>query len=447
MVSCSSFEELEASVPLSQLRPSAAFARCASHLPDDVDELRGDELVASLERALTIHSKARVVLQCWVLLIMRRRVDARHEKDALYDRLQHTAVNPQEKIRYRRGAMLLCHLLIEREVAEADSLLDRYLVDFYFPWSSAVNDRDDTFYLQADVVHWVRQALDYLKHNGNKMTAAKWLELSRSSFSSTPSVAAPLVAPLLCSHRQHPLDSLSTLATTSTFVESTPPAQRTRSRDSDRDLSTPPLCSPARQETASTTRRKKRRRTAASSDRRELVTLRKAIELWAQRLRRQLLQAARLGDKEQIRQVADELQAPPLERCEDEGSADEVKCGHDSDSDGDSDSGLRRRRGPRVDHRSTSTEDSDDSSSSQQQQVNECTVCEAEPKRMEEVWNAGCRHGFCGHCMLARLSQRERRCMYCRTTITQVVDGSGKVFQHYDWTRWWKAKGHVLGSV
>ena len=31
--------------------------------------------------------------------------------------------------------------------------------------------------------------------------------------------------------------------------------------------------------------------------------------------------------------------------------------------------------------------------------------------------------------------------------ITQVVDGSGKVFQHYDWVRWWKAQGQVLVSV
>ena len=64
-----------------------------------------------LEVALSIHSKARVVLQCWVLLILRRRAGMRHEKDALYDRLQLTPVNPQEKMRYRRGAMLLCHLL------------------------------------------------------------------------------------------------------------------------------------------------------------------------------------------------------------------------------------------------------------------------------------------------------------------------------------------------
>ena len=443
-----SFEDLEASVPLSQLRPSVAFSRCTAYLPHDVDLLRGDELVRSMEVALTVHSKARVVLQCWALLIMRRAVEATHEKETLYDRLQNTAVSPQEKVRYRRGAMLLCHLLIERDQAEADSLLDRYLVDFYFPWSSASNARDDTFYLQADVVHWVRQALDFFKQNDSKMTAVRWLELSRSSLSSTPSAAAPHDAPLPRSPRQDPLTSLAALATTSTSVEPTPPAQRTRSKGSDHTPSAATLCSPAHQGTLSFSKRKKRRRTAASSEHRQLATLRKAIEQWAQRLRRQLLQAARLDDKAQIRQVADELQAPPLERCEDEGSADEVESGHESDSDGDNDSGRRWRRGPRVeDHHSTSTDDSDDSSSSQQEHVNECSVCEAEPKRMEQVWNASCRHGFCGDCMLARLSQRERRCMYCRTKITQVVDESGNVFQHYDWTRWWKAQGHVLVSV
>jgi hypothetical protein len=432
-----SFEELEASVPLSQLRPSAAFGLCAAHLPPDVDSLHGDDLVSSLESALSIHSKARVVLQCWVLLIMRRRVDARCEKDALYARLQQTAVSPQEKIRYRRGAMLLCHLLVEREAAEANSLLDRYLVDFFFPWSSAVNDKDDAYYLQGDVVHWVRQALDYLKQNGNKMTAAKWSELICSSASLTPLAAGSHDAPLPRSPRQDPLHSLAALATTATAAfEPTPLAPRTRSQDSDRGLSDPPLCFPTHHETrpSSTQRRKKRRSTGASS---ELETLKKTIEVWAKRLRRQLLRAARVDDKAQIRQVANELQAPPLagkaERCE-----DEVDSEHESDRAGDSDDGQRR-----ADHPSTSTDGSDDSdnSSSLPEHLNECSVCEAEPKRMEQVWNVSCRHGFCGECMLARLSQRERKCMYCRTKITQVVDASGQVYQHYDWTRWWRGQG------
>jgi hypothetical protein len=49
MASYACFDELEASVPLSQLRPSVAFSRCAAHLPPDVDQLRGDELIMSLE--------------------------------------------------------------------------------------------------------------------------------------------------------------------------------------------------------------------------------------------------------------------------------------------------------------------------------------------------------------------------------------------------------------
>jgi len=181
MTTFSTFDELEASVPLSQLRPSVAFARCAAHLPTDVDELEGDELVSSLTNALLINNKARVVLQCWVLLIMRRRTDARHEKDALYVHLQQATVTPQEKMRYRRGAMLLCHLLIERENAGGDALLDHYLIDFYFPWSAAVNEKDDGFYLEADVVAWVQQAYDHWSQNGSKITAAAWLALSREA--------------------------------------------------------------------------------------------------------------------------------------------------------------------------------------------------------------------------------------------------------------------------
>jgi hypothetical protein len=67
MTSYPCFEYPEASVPLSQLRPSVVSGRCAAHLQYDVDELHGEELVTSMEIARSIHSKARVVLRCWVL--------------------------------------------------------------------------------------------------------------------------------------------------------------------------------------------------------------------------------------------------------------------------------------------------------------------------------------------------------------------------------------------
>ena len=70
--------------------------------------------------------------------------------------------------------------------------------------------------------------------------------------------------------------------------------------------------------------------------------------------------------------------------------------------------------------------------------MEECAVCAEEPKRMEQVWNESCGHGCCGECMLARLSQRERRCMHCRAKLLQLIDGSGTVFQHYEWTKWWR---------
>jgi hypothetical protein len=64
-------------------------------------------------------------------------------------------------------------------------------------------------------------------------------------------------------------------------------------------------------------------------------------------------------------------------------------------------------------------------------------VCESEPRRVEQVWNLSCRHRFCGVCMMARLSQRERRCMYCRSKVVQVIDVNGQLLQHYDWTKLW----------
>ena len=411
MTSYICFEDLEASVPLAQLRPSVAFSRCAAHLPHDVDQLHGDELVRSMEIALTVHSKARVVLQCWVLLIMRRQVDARHEKDALYNRLQNTTVSPQEKIRYRRGAMLLCHLLTEREQAEADSLLDRYLVDFFFPWSSAVNERGDTFYLQADgasVVHWVQQALDYKQQNDRRITSAEWLKLNRpaSISSPTPSPSAPLLN------------------------VPTPNVRHTRSKSMASPLNPP--SAPTWTPLLRGQQRRKRRLIVGGDARLELRTLSAVVERWAKRLRTELLHAALVDDKDKIRQVAEALLAPPLqsagvgdELCTEETvneSADDSSDDSSADEDDDSEE---------------SEHSNDNEDSAQLPHANECAVCEAEPKKMEQVWNLTCRHGFCGDCMLARLSQRERRCMYCRAKIVQVIDENGLVFQHYDWTKWW----------
>ena len=420
MTSYTSFEELEASVPLTQLHPSLAFARCAAHLPDDVDQLHGDELVASLERALTIHSKARVVLQCWVLLIMRRRVDATHEKDALYDRLQQTALNPQEKIRYRRGAMLLCHLLVEREAAQGDSLLDRYLTNFYFPWSSAVNVRSDVFYLQANVIDWVRQAWDYLQQNGSNMMAVRWLELTAS-----PATAS---SPALVSEPQEQCAIV--------IQPTAPSARRVRRRDSERSLPPPSSQSPAAQQCSRPfSTHKKRRRTSGVSAHRELETLKEAIELWAKRLRRQLLRAALCNDSVRIRRIADELRAPSLVY----GAGDSA-AGHSTDDGESGEEAPSRRRGGRDATTSDSDDGNSDSLSQQElpQHVDKCAVCAEEPERMEQVWNESCGHGCCGDCMLAWLSQRERHCMYCRATLLQLVDGSGTVSQHYDWMKWWR---------
>ena len=206
-------------------RPSrsvAAQPACRTMSTSCTAALEGDELIQSMETALSIHGKARVVLHCWVLLIMRRRAD---EKDALYDRLQQTTVSPQEKIRYRRGAMLLCHLLIEREVAEADSLLDRYLVNYYFPWSSAVNDRDD-----------------FLPAGRRRPLGAPGVRPSHAERQQDDcgevAGAEPLFSPASISAAPVPL-----MAHTSTTVEPAPAARNTRHKDADRSFPAPPIAS------------------------------------------------------------------------------------------------------------------------------------------------------------------------------------------------------------
>ena len=132
------------------------------------------------------------------------------------------------------------------------------------------------------------------------------------------------------------------------------------------------------------------------------------------RLHPQLLHAALKGDNEQILRVAEELQLSPFLGA--------VEHTTDEDESGDED-------GDRA-----------DSSSS----ASQCTVCAEEPKHVE-VWNVSCGHGFCGDCMLARLSGRDRKCLHCRAKVLQVVDASGRVFQHYVWTRWWRDQRQVGG--
>lgn len=455
MTTYTSFEELEASVPLAQLRPSVAFAACSVHLPGDVDCLHGDDLIRSLSTALSIHNKARVVLQCWVLLIMRRQAHTRCDRDALYDRLQDTAVVPQERTRYRRGAMLLCHLLVERDEAEADSLLDSYVVKHYFPWSCAVNSHDDTFYLHADVVHWVRRALDHFEQNGSKITASEWKELSCPA----PPVAQPSSPSAVAPRQQQSVGSLDALVSASVDIEQ--PLRlttRTRGRDVAQTFpATAAAAAPPPPSIAETALRvpmasRKRRRMNGSSGHGELESLKHEVQLWAKRLRLQLLRAVRTDDKRQIRLVADKLQAPPLAhrakqrvvaRCNkhaeqhvSEDVEEECAAGEHGDEGA---SGVHRRS---TSGDSTGSGIISDTSNDR----NECAVCAEEPSRLEQVWGASCRHGACGECMFKHLSGRAKECMYCRAKLTRVVDENGQVYQHYEWVKRWKTQSSVVPS-
>ncbi len=178
---------------------------------------------------------------------------------------------------------------------------------------------------------------------------------------------------------------------------------------------------------------KKRRRTGSDNPRRELDTLKEAVGRGAKQLHHQLLQAARSGNKAEILRTADELQVPPFMS----GGAGAVVAAHTTDE------------GESADDCGADSDDvarcvsEDDDSSSPGSPAEECTVCAAEPVRVEEVWNVSCGHGFCGECMFTRLGLRERRCMYCRAQIVRLVDSLGDVFQHYELMSWWKQQVRV----
>ena len=113
--------------------------------------------------------------------------------------------------------------------------------------------------------------------------------------------------------------------------------------------------------------------------RRELKTRRAIVERWAKRLRTQLLHAALVDDKDKIRQVAEALQAPPLQGgcVGGEVCADETVNEVDGDSSDDS--------SVDEDDNSEETEHSSDNEDTvSQPETNECAVCESEPKKMEQ---------------------------------------------------------------
>ena len=188
----------------------------------------------------------------------------------------------------------------------------------------------------------------------------------------------------------------------------------------------------------------------AFSEHGELESLKHEVQLWAKRLRRQLLRAVRTDDKRQIRSVADKLQAPPLAskarkravaRCNKDAEqhfSDDVEDDCTAGEDGDeSASGVHRRSasGDSISNGIMPNASGDE---------DECAVCAEEPSRLEQVWGASCRHGACGECMFTHLSGRAKECMHCRAKLTRVVDENGKVYQHYEWVRWWRAQRSAL---
>jgi hypothetical protein len=221
------WRQLESRIPAEQLLPSVAFSVCcpSSERASHLDQLQGEHFVASLLHALWVQSKARTILECWCILMMRSRLQDERKKDELYDlllsgsppqissvQLQVHTVDEKEaeqgldegtdsnttgttlvpirprskaqqeaekkqKTRWKRGVVVLAHLLIDRAQHGSPSLLDAYLDQVFFPWSVATEQKLG-FLLSPEVIKWIEAARTYFAQKRNKIDRKQWLELS-----------------------------------------------------------------------------------------------------------------------------------------------------------------------------------------------------------------------------------------------------------------------------
>ena len=159
-------------------------------------------------------SKARSILECWCILMMRCRLEDERKKDEVYDLLlsgppakttsaqlrlvggdesepddvpdRVTAViesdvvstrhrsksqreaDKKQKARWKRGAVVLAHLLIDRAQHGGTSLLDTYLDEVYFPWSVATEQTLDSL-LSSRVIGWIQEARTHFDKKRSKI--------------------------------------------------------------------------------------------------------------------------------------------------------------------------------------------------------------------------------------------------------------------------------------
>ena len=222
------WRQLESQIPAEQLLPSVAFSVCcpSADRASRLDLLRGADFVHSLLSVLWVQSKARNILECWCILMMRSRLDDERKKDGVYDLLlsgppvkassvqlrivgedgsdepepenetnhatamsepdvvstRHKSKNQREadkkqKVRWKRGVVVLAHLLIDRAQHGETSLLHTYLDQVFFSWSVATEQKLD-FLLSSRVIAWIQEARTHFTLKHSKIDRKGWAALS-----------------------------------------------------------------------------------------------------------------------------------------------------------------------------------------------------------------------------------------------------------------------------
>ena len=147
--------ELEQRIPDEQLVPSQALTTFyAPKLDDthsqvgpvltfsDLDNLSGPDLIAQLSSLQRYNAGRAALLNCVITVIQRRAAADDKERRQIF--LTSCKINHLNATRFRRGLLVACQLLIQRDSVKkvSKSWLDRYARTGFFPWSAVYSQNE-----------------------------------------------------------------------------------------------------------------------------------------------------------------------------------------------------------------------------------------------------------------------------------------------------------------
>ena len=166
--------DLEQLIPAEQLVPSQALKTFyAPGLDDthsqigpvlafnDLDSLYGPDLIAQLSLLQRYNAGHAALLSCVITIIQRRAAGDEKERRQIF--LTSCKINHLNATRFRRGLLLACQLLIQRDNVNkvSKSWLNRYARTGFFPWSAVYSQSEARLADSALCDEWMASGWAY----------------------------------------------------------------------------------------------------------------------------------------------------------------------------------------------------------------------------------------------------------------------------------------------